>query len=124
MNTKQAQSNLETLFRRDRVSSDLESAELDASLRELAYLALGRFRDIGGHCFAADGSQAGLADVPAGIAGDRPNLGPYPLDDLTAYIAALGERAEECLAGTVEDGGTVGLLPRSWSGGNGNLCVD
>jgi hypothetical protein len=102
MITRQAKTTLRKPPRHDQGSSDHDPAQLSASLRELALRAfqLVRARDGAASKFGseADCSEKELKDVHEQIVQLQRALSAHHMDDLAAYVTALRERVEECLA--------------------------
>lgn len=99
---RQAKTTLRKPPWRDQGSSDHDPAQLSASLRELALRAfqLVRARDGSESEFErrADCSETELKDVHGQIVQLQRALRAHHMDDLAAYVTALRERVEECLA--------------------------
>jgi hypothetical protein len=102
-------------------SSDLDEARLGTTVRELAIRAYRIVRGTDGSASAANDSDREMVETCGQIVRLERNLSSRQLDGLTISNYALTERAEECLADSVETGGTVGLLPRNWASGDGSL---
>ena len=102
MITRQVKPTLRKPSRRDQGTGDHDPAQLSASLRELALRAfqLVRARDNsaselgqGVNC-----SEKELNDVHGQIVQLQRALRAHHMDDLAAYVTALRERVEDCLA--------------------------
>jgi hypothetical protein len=102
MITRPAKTTIRKPPRRDQGPSNHDPAQLSASLRELALRAfqLVRARDGSASEFGrgADYSENDLNDVHAQIVQLQRELRAHHMDDLAAYVTALRERVEECLA--------------------------
>jgi hypothetical protein len=99
---RQAKSTLLKPPRREQEISDHDPAQLSASLRELALRAfqLVRTRDGSSSEFesGAECCEKELKDVHAQIVQLQRALRAQHMDDLAAYVTALRDRVEECLA--------------------------
>jgi hypothetical protein len=102
MITKQSKTTIRKPPWRDQGTGDHDPAQLSASLRDLAIRAfhIVRARDGSGARFGAgdDRSEKALRDVHGQIVRLQRALCAQHMDDLAAYVTALRQRVEECLA--------------------------
>jgi hypothetical protein len=102
MITRQAKTTLRKPPWRDQGTSDHDPAQLSALLRELAIRAFKLVRAKDGSSSevgrGADWSENELKDVHGQIVQLQRALRAHHMDDLAAYVTALRERVEECLA--------------------------
>jgi hypothetical protein len=89
-------------LRREHGISDHDPAQLSASIRELALRAFQLVRTWDGSSSkfesGSESCEKDLKDVHGQIVQLQRSLRAQHMDDLAAYVTALRERVEECLA--------------------------